>query len=91
MFPTLFYSGLIIKGVSMIRSAFLAASALVALSGPFPAVHAQTNTETIEEDAQADIDTLFDEYDAAQLSLSPLGKAYRGIKDADYGNWNDPS
>ena len=32
---------------------------------------------------------LFEEYDAAQLSMSPIGKAYRGIVDEDYGRWGD--
>ena len=31
---------------------------------------------------------LFDAYDAAQLSLSPETKSYRGVRDADYGRWN---
>ncbi|GAA3998148.1 DUF885 domain-containing protein [Sphingomonas humi] len=33
----------------------------------------------------------FDEYDKASLALSPLSKAYRGIKDADYGKWDEVS
>ena len=33
----------------------------------------------------------FDNYDAAQLSLSPETKARRGIRDGDYGKWNDVS
>ncbi len=37
----------------------------------------------------ADINTLFAEYDAAQLAASPLGKAYRGIRDDDYSKWGD--
>nr|WP_231292929.1 DUF885 domain-containing protein [Sphingopyxis sp. MC1] len=41
--------------------------------------------------AGADLAQFFDNYDEAQLSLSPQGKAYRGIRDADYGKWNDPS
>ncbi|MEE4315793.1 MAG: DUF885 domain-containing protein, partial [Erythrobacter sp.] len=41
--------------------------------------------------AEAGIDALFAAYDAAQLELSPLSKAYRGIRDADYGKWDDPS
>lgn len=41
--------------------------------------------------AEASIDDLFAAYDAAGLALSPQGKAYRGIRDADYGKWNDPS
>jgi uncharacterized protein (DUF885 family) len=33
-------------------------------------------------------DTLFEEYDAAQLALSPISKSYRGIRDEDYGRWD---
>lgn len=32
----------------------------------------------------------FDNYDRAQLSLSPQMKAYRGIRDGDYGKWDQP-
>ncbi|WP_247710258.1 DUF885 domain-containing protein [Qipengyuania huizhouensis] len=32
---------------------------------------------------------LFEEYDRASLELSPLSKAYRGIRDEDYGEWGD--
>ncbi|MGB3796858.1 MAG: DUF885 domain-containing protein [Alteraurantiacibacter sp.] len=39
----------------------------------------------------ADIGTFFDQYDEAQLALSPETKTYRGIRDGDYGQWNDPS
>lgn len=41
--------------------------------------------------AGANLAQFFDNYDAAQLSLSPQGKAYRGIRDADYGRWTDVS
>ncbi len=41
--------------------------------------------------AGANLAQFFENYDAAQLSLSPQGKAYRGIRDADYGKWNDES
>ncbi len=37
------------------------------------------------------IGQLFEDYDAAQLALSPEGKAYRGIRDDDYGKWGDAS
>jgi uncharacterized protein (DUF885 family) len=30
----------------------------------------------------------FDAYDAAQLSLAPMSKSYRGVRDADYGRWD---
>jgi len=33
----------------------------------------------------------FEAYDAARLELSPAGKAYRGIRDEDYGKWDGPS
>ncbi|WP_374526502.1 DUF885 family protein [Sphingopyxis sp.] len=39
----------------------------------------------------ANLAEFFRKYDEAQLSLSPQGKAYRGIRDADYGRWDDPS
>lgn len=41
--------------------------------------------------AEASIDDLFAAYDAAGLAMSPQGKTYRGVRDADYGKWNDPS
>ena len=41
--------------------------------------------------AGATLAQFFNKYDEAQLSLSPQGKAYRGIRDADYGKWNDVS
>jgi uncharacterized protein (DUF885 family) len=50
-----------------------------------------TATEPTQQVAGAQFDTFFDKYDAAQLSLSPLGKAYRGIRDDDYGRWGDLS
>jgi len=48
-----------------------------------------TPVATAPQTAPADIDTLFDRYDEAQLAMSPLGKAYRGIRDEDYGSWGD--
>ncbi|WP_317151384.1 DUF885 domain-containing protein [Sphingopyxis indica] len=41
--------------------------------------------------AGAGLAEFFEKYDEAQLSLSPLSKAYRGIRDADYGKWDDVS
>ena len=37
----------------------------------------------------AELAAFFEEYDKAQLAMSPLGKAYRGIKDEDYGKWDE--
>ena len=47
--------------------------------------------EAIETDQNAAINTFFEEYDAEQLARSPLSKSYRGIKDSDYGRWDDGS
>ncbi|MEM8727058.1 MAG: DUF885 family protein, partial [Pseudomonadota bacterium] len=33
----------------------------------------------------------FEQYDDAQLALSPQAKAYRGIRDEDYSEWGDYS
>ena len=44
-----------------------------------------------EVDQNAAIMAFFGEYDAQQLARSPLGKSYRGIKDSDYGKWDDGS
>jgi uncharacterized protein (DUF885 family) len=39
--------------------------------------------------ATQDINAFFDDYDAAQLAISPMGKSYRGVRDGDYGSWGD--
>ncbi|HEV2079388.1 MAG TPA: DUF885 domain-containing protein [Allosphingosinicella sp.] len=47
---------------------------------PAPAAPAARNAE---------LAAFYETYDKAELAMSPLGKAYRGIKDADYGKWNE--
>ena len=37
----------------------------------------------------AELAALFEAQDKAELALSPLFKSYRGIKDADYGKWDE--
>jgi uncharacterized protein (DUF885 family) len=44
-----------------------------------------------ETDQNAAIMAFFDEYDADQQARSPLSKSYRGVKDSDYGKWDDGS
>lgn len=44
-----------------------------------------------QQDQNAAIMAFFEEYDAQQLATSPLAKSYRGIKDGDYGRWDDGS
>lgn len=40
---------------------------------------------------RAGMAALFESYDEQQLATSPRGKAYRGIRDEDYGKWGDLS
>src|SRR5690349_18019352 len=59
-----------------------------------PPVAAETSTEaaiiaTPPVDQAAALKTFFEEYDQAELALSPISKSYRGIKDQDYGKLND--
>lgn len=66
------------------------AIALVTVSTPAIAQTATiAPTAATEVDQNAAIKAFFEEYDAQQLALSPLGKSYRGIKDSDYGRWGD--
>jgi uncharacterized protein (DUF885 family) len=54
---------------------------------------AQTSSASaaVETDQNAALMVFFEEYDTDQLARSPLSKSYRGIKDADYGRWDDGS
>lgn len=63
----------------------LATPAIAQTVAPAPA------TANVEVDQNAAIKAFFEEYDAQQLARSPLGKSYRGIKDSDYGKWDDGS
>ena len=75
----------------------LACSALAftALAQPQPALadsHAEATTgQEQSEAASAELAQLFEAYNEASLALSPQTKAYRGVRDADYGQWDDPS
>jgi uncharacterized protein (DUF885 family) len=60
----------------------LGAPAMAQTMAPAPAAVAEVGQN-------AAIKAFFEEYDAQQLALSPLGKSYRGIKDSDYGRWGD--
>ena len=77
-----------------IKTTALTAIAL-ALSVPLvgaPAMaQAAPATTTAEVDQNSALKAFFDEQDKERLARSPLGKSYRGIKDADYGRWDDYS
>jgi hypothetical protein len=64
--------------------------ASLGLNAPAFAQTASSATAT-EIDQNAAIKAFFEEQDAEQLARSPLSKSYRGIKDADYGRWDDNS
>ncbi|MDZ4307040.1 DUF885 domain-containing protein [Allopontixanthobacter sp.] len=50
---------------------------------------ASADAASAAEEREQGIDALFETYDQRQLELSPLSKAYRGIRDEDYGAWGD--
>ncbi|HEV7234190.1 MAG TPA: DUF885 family protein, partial [Sphingorhabdus sp.] len=66
------------------------ALALASVAAP---VVAQTpaTPAAAETDQNAAIMAFFAEYDADSLARSPLSKSFRGIKDSDYGRWDDGS
>lgn len=80
--------------MSPLRKIVLTSTALAAfaLVGCAPmAAEQQPQAASDPAPAGADLGEFFRKYDEAQLSLSPIDKAYRGIRDADYGRWDDPS
>ncbi|MEM6857157.1 MAG: DUF885 domain-containing protein [Pseudomonadota bacterium] len=52
---------------------------------------ADTHQEALDQDVSTAVSQHFADYDAANLALSPQSKAYRGVRDNDYGKWDDPS
>lgn len=63
----------------------------VPLVGAPAMAQAAPATTTAEIDQNSALKAFFDEQDKERLTRSPLGKSYRGIKDADYGRWDDYS
>ena len=89
----------------MIRTLLLASTALLAAcattattqdtasvasagSPAAQAVSAASDRATIAA-KNAELARFYEAYDQAQLGMSPLGKSYRGIKDEDYGKWDE--
>ena len=77
------------KSLRLLAAPVSALALALALAAPLAAQEAAP--APAELPAEASIDDLFAAYDAAGLAQSPEGKAYRGIRDEDYGKWNDPS
>ena len=70
--------------ISALAIALASVSVPVFAQMPAPAAATQT-------DQNAAIMAFFEEYDAEQQARSPLSKSYRGVKDSDYGKWDDGS
>ena len=64
-------------------AAATAASAIEAYEPPVAAIPAAP------AGPNADLAAFYQDFDKAELALSPQSKAYRGIKDADYGRWDE--
>ena len=75
------------------RIIFLCTTALLSACGSMPAVNTAggVNTATSQPAESARLAAFFEEYDATQLAMSPISKAYRGIVDEDYAKWGDLS
>ncbi len=70
----------------------VAAIALAGCSLPYqePIAAAPAPVSPSEDDALS-LNAFFADYDRASLAMSPESKSYRGIRDADYGRWDDVS
>ena len=80
------------KLLLLASTAFLAACATTTpapLTTP-PPVEPVAEAAPVPE-KNAELAALFEAYDKANLSASPMGKSYRGIRDEDYGRWDDMS
>ncbi|MDZ7588536.1 MAG: DUF885 domain-containing protein [Parasphingorhabdus sp.] len=77
------------------RLLLLATTALLSACAAQPASIATASTAAAATEPATTPDTeilaFFEAVDADQLADSPVSKAYRGIRDADYGKWDDAS
>jgi len=77
------------------RNLLLTAASALALTAVSiaPASYAQTSDAATpaKEDVNKQLAAFFQDYDDQELAHSPVSKAYRGIRDDDYGKWDDPS
>lgn len=83
------------------RSILLATTAMLFCVQPYsliapaqanePAVANGADIKATAETADERLNEFFEEVNQQELANSPLSKAYRGIRDGDYGKWDDPS
>lgn len=76
----------------MFRALLFASTALL-VAGASPAAAFSAAPSVVPAAAavqdSAELAAFFDAYDKAELAMSPLSKASRGIRDGDYGKWDD--
>ncbi|MDF1833510.1 MAG: DUF885 domain-containing protein [Alteraurantiacibacter sp. bin_em_oilr2.035] len=79
--------------IHLLRTSVLASAALAlgACASTQTELAAPAPSASAPAEVAADIQDFFEQYDAASLAMSPQTKAYRGIRDEDYGKWNDQS
>jgi uncharacterized protein (DUF885 family) len=77
----------------MFRALLFASTALLVAASPAAAFSAAPGAAPAAAAVQdsAELAAFFDAYDKAELAMSPLSKASRGIRDGDYGKWDDYS
>ncbi|MEA1014330.1 DUF885 domain-containing protein [Sphingosinicella sp. LY1275] len=68
-------------------TALLAACATTAPEASAPPAASAAAAAPVADSAK--LAAFFESYDKAQLAMSPLAKASRGIRDADYGKWDE--
>jgi len=77
------------------RNLLLTAASVLALTTVAVAPASQAQTVPTEAPATAAVEeqlaAFFEAYDEQELAHSPVSKAYRGIRDDDYGKWDDAS
>ena len=73
------------------RIILLCSTALLSACASMPVADTTRDVKaaTVQPAESDRLAALFDDYDAAQLAMSPVGKAYRGIVDEDYAKWGD--
>lgn len=63
----------------------------IAQAGPAPAPASAAAADPLADALSLELAAFFESVDAANLASSPQAKAYRGVRDGDYGKWDDPS
>lgn len=78
-----------IRTIAPLFALLLSTTALPVHAQAAPPAAAQSSPDRASADAA--LKAFFDRYDEAILARSPETKAYRGVRDGDYGKWSDPS